>query len=117
MLLSETTYNYLRASLQGLLNLKSANDFKSATAGLVTLDENHFKDLQGVWKQWLCLKVEGTSTIQEQRNEAMNADFGSILGKMNYYNCIPQEHVPSAKKYMEDGVFQRTQVDRLTGPR
>ena len=68
------------------------------------------------------MRVEGTSSIRKQRQEAMNADPGSSVGKISYYKCIPKEHVPTAQKYMEDGVFQRTQRcsfaenPTLTGP-
>ncbi len=122
MSLSEKTYNYLRASLNGLLGLKSAKDLLSATCGLVSLNGIDFKELQKVWKRWLDLKVQGTSSIRGQRNEAMKADSGSFVGKINYYNCIPREHVPSAMKYMEDGAFRRTakcsfaENPTLTGP-
>ena len=108
-LLSERTYNYLCASLRGLLALKSAADLKTATGGLTSLNESHLKVLREVWKRWLDMRVEGTSSIRKQRQEAMNADSGSFFGKINYYNCIPKEHVPTAQKYMEDGVFRRTQ--------
>ena len=122
LLLSERTYNYLCASLRGILALKSAADLQSATSGLISLNESHLKALREVWKRWLDMRVEGTSSIRKQRQEAMNADFGSFFGKINYYNCIPKEHVPTAQKYMEDGVFRRTQNcsfaenPTLTGP-
>ena len=86
------------------------------------MNRSHFNELHEVWKRWLQLWVEGTSSIRKQRDEAMEADTGSYTGKYNYYNCIPEEHVPTAKKYMEDGVFQRTQKcsfaenSTLTGP-
>ena len=66
--------------------------------------------------------MKGTSDIRKQRSEAMKADSDSSIGKNNYYNCIPQEHVASAKRYMEDGVFQCTtkcshaENPTLTGP-
>lgn len=110
------------ATLEGLLRLKSAADFKSATEGLVTLTGNHFQELQDVWKRWLDTRVVGTSDIRKQRTEAMKADSGSFIGKINYYNVIPREHVPTAWKYMEDGVFQCTKKcshaenPTLTGP-
>ena len=121
-LLSEKTYNYMVASLEGLLRLEGSADLKSATDGLVSLSENHFKELKDVWKRWLDLRVEGTSDIRKQRAEAMNADSGSFIGKINYYNCIPPEHVATAQRYMDDGVFQCTkncshaENPTLTGP-
>ena len=120
--LSEKTYNYLCASLNGLLQLKSASDFKFATCGLIIVDDSHFKKLQEIWRKWLHVKVEGTKIIANRREEAMKADSGSFFGKINYYNCIPREHVASAKKYMEDGGFRRTskcsfaENSTLTGP-
>ena len=102
--------------------MKGAEDIESATGGLISLNENHIEGFKEVWKGWLDLQVEGTSSIRKQRDEAMNADSGSFVGKINYYTCIPQEHVLTAQKYMEDGVFQRTQNcsyaenPTLTGP-
>ena len=120
--LSEKTYNYLYASLNGLLQLKSAIDLRSATCGIISVDAIHFKKLQEIWRRWLQIKVKGTKNIAKQREEAMKADSGSFFGKFNYYNCIPREHVASAKKYMEDGGFRRTpkcsfaENSTLTGP-
>lgn len=108
--LSEKSYTYLCSSLQGLLRFNGAEDFKSATNGLICLNEDHIRELQDVWKRWLDLRVKGTKIIQKQREELMNADSESFAGKFNYYNSIPQQHVSSAKKYMEDGVFQQTQL-------
>ena len=106
--LSEKTYNYLCSSFQGLLRLKSVGDLKAATGGLIDVHESHFKEFQEIWTRWDDMKVEGTSNIQKQRQEAISKDPGSFFGKINYYNCIPQEHFPSAKKFMDDGIFKRT---------
>ena len=120
--LSEKTYSYLYSSLQGLLRFKSAKELKAATKGLLDINERHFREFQDVWKRWLEVRVEGTSYMQKQRQDAINADPGSYGGRINYYNCIPQEHVPSAVKYMEKGVFKRTkncsfaENPTLTGP-
>ncbi|XP_028390718.1 uncharacterized protein LOC114515626 [Dendronephthya gigantea] len=121
--LSEKSYNYLSTSLKGLLDFKSAKYFMNSTDGIVNLNESCFKEFQEVWRRWLDLRVEGASTIRKQREATMNADFSSNEGKRNYYESIPKEHVPSAMKYMEDGVFQGTSNDcyyaenpTLTGP-
>ncbi|XP_028390689.1 uncharacterized protein LOC114515601 [Dendronephthya gigantea] len=120
--LSEKTYNYLHQTLQGLLRLQSAEDMKTATDGIIHLNEEHFRKFRDVWARWLEMRVEGTSHIRKQREKAMNADLGSFGGRINYYNCIPKEHVPSAMEYMEKGVFNRTQNcsfaenPTLTGP-
>ncbi|XP_028419307.1 uncharacterized protein LOC114545187 [Dendronephthya gigantea] len=106
--LSEKTYDYLFSSLQGLLRLKSAGDLKAATGELIEVHESHFKEFQEIWRHWLELRVEGTSDIQKQRQEAFSKDPSSFRGKRCYYNCIPKEHLPSAKKFMEDGIFKRT---------
>jgi methylmalonyl-CoA mutase cobalamin-binding subunit len=55
LLLSEKTYNYLCASLRGLLSLKGAEDIESATGGLISLNENHIEEFKEVWKGWLDL--------------------------------------------------------------
>ena len=121
-LLSERTYYYLCASLRGLFALKSAADLKTATGGLTSLNESHLKVLREVWKRWLDMRVEGTSSIRKQRLEAINEDPRNFDGKISYYKCIPKEHVPTAQRYMEDGVFRRTQGcsfaenPTLTGP-
>jgi hypothetical protein len=65
LLLSEKTYNYLCASLRGLLSLKGAEDIESATGGLISLNENHIEEFKEVWKGWLDLQVEGTSSIRK----------------------------------------------------
>lgn len=122
LLLSERSYNYLCEALRGLIALQNSRELMSTTAGLIKLNKSHFNELHEVWKRWLKLPVTGISRIRKQRHEAMDADSGSSTGKTNYYRCIPEEHVPAAKKYMEDGIFQRTQKcsfaenPTLTGP-
>ena len=120
--LSEKTYNYLCESLKGLLGLSGANALISATDGLINMSENCYKEIKVIWIRWLHLRVEATSTIQEQRQKAMNADRNSFEGKILYCNTIPKKFSASAKKYMEDGVFQCTKHcsfagnPTLTGP-
>ena len=122
LLLSERSYNYLCEALRGLIALQNSRELMSTTAGLIKLNKSHFNELHEVWKRWLKLPVTGKARIRKQRHEAMDADAGSSIGKTNYYRCIPEEHAPAAKKYMEDGVFQRTQKcsfaenPTLTGP-
>ena len=102
--------------------MKSSKELNAATDGVVSLQGKHLKEFQKVWRRWIELKVEGTSKIRKQRNEKMIEDSGSFLGRINYYSCIPPEHLESAKKYMENGVFQRTERcsfaenPTLTGP-
>jgi hypothetical protein len=109
-LLSEKTYNYLCASLEELLLHKNAADFTSSTNGLIGMDSAHFQEMQYVWKQWLDLKVVGTSNIRGQRNALIRSYPNSSIGLNTYYMSIPNEHVPSAMKYMKDGVFQCTEM-------
>ena len=121
-LLSEKTYSYLCASLKGLIYLKNVEELNAATGGIISFNGTQLKTLQEIWRRWSELNVEGTSTIRKQRDEAIKADPDCYLGKINYYNAIPPEHLQSAKKYMENGVFQRTEKctfaenPTLTGP-
>ena len=61
--LSVKSYNYLCASLKGLLGLEGtgANDLQNSTDGIVNLNENCFKGFQEVWRRWLDLRVEDAS--------------------------------------------------------
>ena len=109
LLLSQKTYNNLLASLVELLLLKSSSDLSAATSGLVSLNENDFQEMQYVWKQWFDLKVVGTSKIKEKREATIRSHPNSRIGIDNYNRSIPKEHLPSAEKYMKDGLFQCTE--------
>ena len=108
-LLSKETYYYLCTSLGELLLLNSATDLTSATNELIRMNGDHFQDIHYVWRQWLYLEVVGTSSIRERRQQVIKANPGSSFGLESYYKAIPKEHVPSARKYVEHGVFQCTE--------
>ena len=55
-------------------------------------------------------KVKGTTWIQKERGAEFTLDPRSHGGIKAYFNCIPQVHVKSAKKWMEDGLFLRNQL-------
>ena len=55
-------------------------------------------------------KVKGTTWIQEERRAEFKMDPGSYHGRETYFNGIPQQHVKSAKKWMEDGLFLRSDM-------
>ena len=55
-------------------------------------------------------KVKGTTWIQQERGAVFSLAPDSLGGIESYYNCIPQEHVKSAKKWMGDGLFLRNQM-------
>ncbi|XP_028415756.1 uncharacterized protein LOC114539328 [Dendronephthya gigantea] len=102
-LLSEGTYQCLRASLLELTGLTSAENLLSNTAGLIRVEELQFQQLQDVWKTWLGLRVTGTKWIRKQREELMKTQLYSP-----YTENVPAQHAASAKRWIEQGVFKRT---------
>lgn len=79
------------------------------------------KEFQNVWTTWLSLKVEGAKWIQEQRKKWMTTvEF--IERNNTYVNDVPKVHTNSAKQWINDGVFKRTDTPlfaenpTLTGP-
>ena len=110
VLLSETTYKSLHASLQELIHFASAPNLQLKTAGLITINEMQFKQLQEVWKTWLGLRVQGTKWIQKQRGEVVNSDMAIVAQHSRYIKIVPVEHANTVKKWIGDGVFKRTQA-------
>ena len=110
MLLSDATYKSLRTSLEELIRFTSAQNLQSETGGLITIDEMQFKQLQDVWKTWFGLRVRGTKWIQKQREKVINADIQSLGPRHSgYLNNVPVQHANALKKWIDDGVFKRTQ--------
>ena len=110
ILLSETTYKSLRISLQELIHLASAQNLQSKTAGLITIDEIQFKQLQEEWKKWLGLQVQGTTWIQKQREDVINSDMAIVTQNSAYIENVPAEHANAVKKCIDDGIFKRTEA-------
>ena len=54
--------------------------------------------------------MKGTTWIQRERRTEFTLDPRSHDGRISYFHCIPQVHVKSAKKWMEDGLFLRNQM-------
>ncbi len=109
ILLSEAAYESLRTSLEELISFRSAQDLHSKTGGLITIDETQFKQLQQVWKTWLGLRVKGTNWIQRQRKKIIHADTELVARNFAYINNAPAQHANAIKKWIDDGVFLRTQ--------
>ena len=58
-----------------------------------------------------CLtKVKGTTWIQKEREIQFKMNPTSYDGRRTYFTAIPQQHVKSAKKWMEDGLFLRSDM-------
>ena len=110
ILLSDQTYTSLCTCLQELIHVACSEVLSLNTSGLLVLDDNHLTELKSVWKMWLDLNVRKTIWIQKQRIQEMNGDPQSSFGKIAYYNCIPTEHVKSAKKWMEGGIFSQAKL-------
>ena len=55
-------------------------------------------------------KVKGTTRIQKLREIKFKMDPISYDGRKTYFKVIPQQHVKSAKKWMEDGLFLRSDM-------
>ena len=123
--LSKSTYKFLIKILEELVNTRSSDDLKSGTTGLINIDENHLQKLQDVWKNWLRLSVEGTLWIQNQRANTLIISEAAYGFKSKYIKSIPKQHKPTAKKWIADGDFRRTDMHEkpafaenptLTGP-
>ena len=110
MQLSKATFESLRKSLDELIGFTSAQDLHSKTAGLITVEDTQFKQLQDVWKSWLGLRVEGTQWIQKQREKAIKSNIEIVTRNAAYIANVPVEHASSLTKWIEDGVFKRTQA-------
>jgi hypothetical protein len=110
ILLSQATYECLRTSLEELISFTSAQNLQSKTAGLISVDEMQFKLLQDVWKTWLGLRVQGTKWIQKQREKSINSDMEIVARNSGYINNVPAEHAIAVKKWIDDGIFKRTQA-------
>ena len=79
------------------------------TGGLISVDEKQIKQLQDVWKSWLSLRVQGTNWIQKQREKLLESSKKLIARGASYIENIPVQHANALKKWIEDGVFKRTQ--------
>ena len=55
-------------------------------------------------------KVKGTTWIQKEREIEFKMEPTSYFGKETYFTAIPQQHVKSAKKWMDDGLFLRSDM-------
>jgi hypothetical protein len=109
--LSESTYKCLTKTLEELIKIRSSEDLKAETSGLIKIEEKHLKKLQDVWKKWLHLRVQGTDWIQKQRAEGLRRS--ELKGGLNqlFIVSVPKQHASTAKKWMEDGAFRRTCVE------
>ncbi len=110
ILLSEATYESLCTSLEELISFASAQDLHSKTGGLITIDEMQFKRLQQVWKTWLGLRVKGTTWIRRQRKKIIHANTDLVARNSAYIDNVPVQHTNAVKKWIDDGVFLRTQA-------
>ena len=79
------------------------------TGGLISVDEKQIKQLQDVWKSWLSLRVQGTNWIQKQREKQFKSNLEFIARNASYIQNVPVQHANALKKWIEDGVFKRTQ--------
>ena len=109
--LSEQTYKYLAKTLEELIDIRSAEDLKSRTSELINIAEDHLKKLKGVWKRWLHLRVKGTDWILRQRIENMRKYESKYKFDPGYIQTIPKRHAISARKWIEDGDFRRTDLE------
>ena len=110
--LSESTYKYLTKTLQELINIRSSDDLKSGTSGLINIEEKHLKELQGVWERWLNLDVQGTHWILRQRVDISRKSESKYSFDPTYIESIPKQHASTAKKWLEDGDFRRTHTEQ-----
>ncbi|CAB4035922.1 Hypothetical predicted protein, partial [Paramuricea clavata] len=113
ILLSQATYECLRTSLEELTSFMSAQNLQLKTAGLISVDEMQFKQLQDAWKTWLGLRVQGTKWIQKQREDVTNSNIEFVARNSGYIENVPVEHVSAVKKWIDDCVFKRTQAPRF----
>ena len=67
------------------------------------------KRLQDVWGSWLGLRVQGTNWIQKQREKEFKSDKENAARNAGYIESVPVQHANALKKWIEDGVFKRTQ--------
>ena len=110
ILLSETTYESLCTSLQELISFTSAQTLESTTTGLISINQSQFKQLQPVWKTWLGLQVRGTKWIQKQRKSLIINSEKLTSRNYGYIGNVPVQHKNALKKWIDDGVFKRTQA-------
>ena len=106
--LSKATFESLRTSLDQLISFTSAQDLNSKTAGLITVEDTQFKQLQDVWNSWLGLRVEGTQWIQKQREKKIKSNLQIVARNAGYIANVPSEHASAVTKWIDDGVFKRT---------
>jgi hypothetical protein len=57
ILLTEPTYKYLLLCLRALIDCPRASDLTNKTAGLISINDAHLKELKNVWIRWHNLKV------------------------------------------------------------
>ena len=62
-----------------------------------------------MWKSWLGLRVQGTNWIQKQREKQFKSNLEFIARDASYIQNVPVQHANALKKWLEDGVFKRTQ--------
>ena len=75
--LSEMTYNYLRTSLRELIDCPCPSDLTAKTAGLISMEETHLKELKKVWTRWFNLKVRCVFTTSRENNAKHDADLNA----------------------------------------
>jgi hypothetical protein len=63
ILLGEQTYKYLCICLRDLIDCPCADDVMTKTAGLISIDNTHLKELKNVWIRWHNLKVRKYNII------------------------------------------------------
>ena len=68
------TYNYLRTSLRELIDCPCASDMTAKTAGLISMEETHLKELKKVWTRWFNLKVRCVFTTSRENNAKHHED-------------------------------------------
>ena len=108
-LLSEETYKLLCKSLEDLVNITSAHDLQLKTGSLIGVDDTQLKQLQDVWKSWLALRVQGTNWIRKQREKQVKSNLEYVAWNAAYIQNVPVQHANGLKKWIEDGVFKRSE--------
>ena len=90
-----------------------SQQLKLETNGLLIIEDEHLNDLKHVWKRWLELPTLNSKLVGKERKKCFEKDTESVFGMYSYYMCLPPEHVSSAKKWMENGVFIDTSVPHV----
>ena len=108
--LTQQTYQSLCFSLGELSRMSSSGELRLKTSELLEISNEHLNEMKRVWKTWLELPSLNSEWISKQRTTAFARDLNSHYGRSSYYQCLPPEHVSSAKQWMENGVFAPTRI-------